>query len=195
MAKKEMTLLEKAGTVLKDPKGFFDAIKREDGVKNAFIFIAAASLVPTVISILAAALGLSQAANAIESLGFLSIYLLIPVFYVLSVLLYFVQAGILHIFVFMAGGKKGYHSTYKALAYGNLPSTLVSWIPLIGFIGTLWSLYLVILGISKLHEITMLRALIAVIVPALAIFLFIVFAAAFWALGGFNPGISPILAK
>ena len=61
----------------------------------------------------------------------------------------FVGGAWLHIFVLLFGGRKGYLQTVKALIYGSTPGLLISWIPVIGIIGALWTLILEILGIQE----------------------------------------------
>jgi hypothetical protein len=77
----------------------------------------------------------------------------------------------LHMFVWLLGGRKEYFQTLKALMYGSTPGLLISWIPIIGFIGALWTLILVTLGIQELQEMSPGRAVAAVI---LAIIIFMV---------------------
>lgn len=79
----------------------------------------------------------------------------------------------LHIFVWLLGGRKDYFQTLKALMYGSTPGLLISWIPIIGFIGALWTLILVTLGIQELQEISTGRAVAAVIF-AIVIFMVII---------------------
>jgi hypothetical protein len=79
----------------------------------------------------------------------------------------------LHMFVWLLGGRKEYFQTLKALMYGSTPGLLISWIPIIGFIGALWTLILVILGIQELQEMTPGRAVAAVIL-AIVIFMVII---------------------
>lgn len=68
----------------------------------------------------------------------------------------------LHLWVYLFGGRRGIWQSLKALMYGNTPSLLFGWIPFIGFVFTLWSLVLGILGIRELHKISSLRAILAV---------------------------------
>ncbi len=89
----------------------------------------------------------------------------------------FVGGAWLHIFVWLLGGRKGYLQTVKTLMYGSTPGLLISWIPIIGIIGALWSLILEILGIQELQEMSTGRAAAAVIL-AVVILVIIVIAVA-----------------
>ncbi len=76
----------------------------------------------------------------------------------------FIFAGLLHIFVKILKGHGKYSETFKASVYANTPYALFFWVPLVGFIFELWGLYLLIKGLAKLHEISMLRALTSVLI-------------------------------
>jgi len=101
-----------------------------------------------------------------------------------AVVLLFIGAAWLHLWVYLFGGRKGYRETLKALAFGETPALLLGWIPLVGFLAGLWSLALSILGVRELQGISTARALgavfLAVIIPLLvlvllALFLFIAY--------------------
>lgn len=85
----------------------------------------------------------------------------------------FIGGAWLHIFVWVLGGRKDYFQTVKALMYGSTPGLLISWIPIIGFIGALWTLILVTLGIQELQQMSTGRAVAAVIL-AVVIFMIII---------------------
>jgi hypothetical protein len=68
----------------------------------------------------------------------------------------------LHLWVYIFGGRRGIWQTLKAVMYGNTPFLLFGWIPFIGFVFTLWSLVLGIIGIRELQEISSLKATLAV---------------------------------
>ena len=81
----------------------------------------------------------------------------------------FIGAAIIHIFVILLGGKKGYAQTTKALAYGMTPQLLLGWIPFIGIIAGIWALIVEILGIRELQEMSTGKAVLAVILPVIII--------------------------
>lgn len=68
----------------------------------------------------------------------------------------------LHLWVYLFGGRRGIMQTIHAVIYGSTPRLLFGWIPFIGFIFTLWSLALGILGVRELQEIDSLKATLAV---------------------------------
>jgi hypothetical protein len=90
----------------------------------------------------------------------------------------FIGGAWLHIFVWLLGGRKGYVQTVKAVMYGSTPGLLLSWIPIIGFIGGIWSIILEILGIRELQEISTGRAIAAVILAVVIILIIVALIAA-----------------
>jgi hypothetical protein len=88
-------------------------------------------------------------------------------------------AAWLHLWVYLFGGRKGIMQTLKAIIYGHTPRLLLGWIPFIGFIFMLWSLVLAILGICELHEMSTLKAIlavaIAVMIPVILLILIVAY--------------------
>lgn len=114
-----------------------------------------------------------------------------------------ISALILHIFVLLLGGERGYSETFAVLEYSSAltPITsLLSFIPLLGALANLlvgiYTLYVEIKGIEVFQEMSTGRAAVAVILPAViaVILLFVVIFAGMMAifasqssLGGITP--------
>lgn len=81
----------------------------------------------------------------------------------------FIGGIILHIFVYIAGGRKGLTTTVRAVIYSITPNLIFGWIPVIGFLAMFWTLALEILAIKELHEISTTRAFVAVFMPAIVL--------------------------
>ncbi|MDQ3862926.1 MAG: YIP1 family protein, partial [Actinomycetota bacterium] len=58
----------------------------------------------------------------------------------------------------------GYEATLRVSAYSS-ETSLVSWIPFIGWIASLYGIYLAIVGIREVHNTTTGRAAIVVLIP------------------------------
>lgn len=86
----------------------------------------------------------------------------------------------LHLWVYIFGGRRGIWQTLKAVMYGNTPYLLFGWIPFIGFVFTLWSLALGILGIRELQEINSLKATLAVALAVMIPLILLLILAAFF---------------
>ncbi len=109
-------------------------------------------------------------AGGVAALGILWMVIATIVFIIVfGVIALFIGGIILHICVFIAGGRKGFTTTIRAAIYSLTPNLIFGWIPLIGFIAWFWSLALEILAIKELHEISTTRAFIAVFLPAILI--------------------------
>ena len=86
-----------------------------------------------------------------------------------SVILIILLTAWIHLWVYLFGGRKGIMQTFKAILYGDTPNLLLGWIPFIGIIFTLWSLVLGILGIRELQEISTRNAVLAVAIAIITL--------------------------
>jgi hypothetical protein len=70
----------------------------------------------------------------------------------------FVGAGWLYLFVRLFNVSNDYPSAFKVTVYSSVPSALFGWIPIVGGIVAIYSIYLEILAVSRIYDITMGRA-------------------------------------
>ena len=178
-------LVDKAKLVMTNPFKFFQSIKSE-GIKDAFKYLALLSLVYMVVLIIAFSVpslsilgGAEGLAPLLGPYGSATGVALAVVLYIMGLVLSFVSVGIIHLFVKLMKGKGDYGATYKALIYASTPSMLLGWIPYIGTIIGLYTLYLELKGVSILHKIGMGRALLAVLVIPVVVIFVLVFAVAY----------------
>ncbi|MFB6089195.1 MAG: YIP1 family protein [Candidatus Aenigmatarchaeota archaeon] len=82
----------------------------------------------------------------------------------------FVIAAISHVLLIVVGGKGSYEGTLRVVAY-TTAFLLISWIPVLGILIGIYALYVVLIGYSNVHEISKGRALLALLIPMLAILL------------------------
>lgn len=152
-------MLEKAKLVALKPKEFFAKVRNEKGISAAFKYLALVSMVhvignylvsPDIYEVSAIASWLSKEVVSVFS-------------YATMLLSLFISAGIAHVLARLLGGNGKYYETYKAYVYGSTPSFLLGWIPIIGVLGSLYALYLSVLGVSKYHKISLWRAVAAVV--------------------------------
>jgi len=182
-----MEVLNKIQQVLSSPDKFFESVKKEP-LGPAFKYLAVIMLVPTVLMLIFAyaatsiftmifgpmlmMLGGTQSVPLLGMLtGILTTFAIIGVilWYICGLLGSFIGSAVLHVFVYLLGGKNGYSNTYKTAAYATTPSTLIGWIPLIGFIFGLWSLVLEVKGLKALQGMTTGRAVLAILLPVIII--------------------------
>ena len=108
----------------------------------------------------------------------------IVVMIIAGVIALFIGGIILHIFVYIAGGRKDVSTTLRAFIYSSTPNLLFGWIPLIGFLAGLWSLVLQVMAIRELHEISTARAVAAVVLPYIIMLILVVLTLSFFLISG-----------
>jgi hypothetical protein len=157
--------------VVTAPVGFFRGIRREGDFVNPLIF---AIICYEISAILGGLLGLvGVGMGGTQGFGsFLIGIILAPIGAAIGL---FIGAGILHLLVMLIVGSRnsGYEGTFRVGAYSSVTS-LVSWIPIIGLIASLYGIYLAIVGIREVHTTTTGKAALVVLIPAIVVFILIV---------------------
>ena len=72
-----------------------------------------------------------------------------------------------HLFVYIFGGRNGIKRSVQTLLYGATPTIAVSWIPIVQLLVAFYSIYVNLIGLKKLHEISTMRAVLAYMIPFL----------------------------
>jgi hypothetical protein len=169
-----LDFIEKVKGFLMEPSKTFDAVK-EDTLEEAIKYYA---IIAAIYSALSAILLAFAGALLGSMMGFRNLGMMMGpgagaaiLFFIMSMIFViigaFIGGAILHIFVYFVGGRKGIEQTIKVVMYGATPWLLLGWIPLIGFITSIWSLVLEILGIRQLQELTTGKAVLAVLIPVI----------------------------
>jgi len=101
--------------------------------------------------------------------------------YIGSLMGTFITAGIYHIIAMIFGARKSYSETYKAFTYASTPFLIIGWVSILlilvhfyAYIGAaiiiaVWSLIVLIKGLSKLQEISGKRAAAIVLLPVIVV--------------------------
>jgi hypothetical protein len=86
----------------------------------------------------------------------------------------FLTALVTHLMVLLVvgSGHSGFGATFRIVSYSSVTS-LLGWIPFIGWIFSLYRLYLATVGIREMHGTTTGRALVVVLLPAVLILLLV----------------------
>jgi hypothetical protein len=207
--------------ILTSPTEFFQAAKA-DHLGDAFKYYAMVALIPMIImlivSLVAPELLFSSFATGMGGTGsmvgtsliagiFASIaFIMVLVGYVVSLVGTFIIAGIYHIIALIFGARKPYSETYKAFTYAATPFLLVGWISfllylihLFAYLAAavlfgLWSLVILIKGLSVMQNMSGTRAAIVVLLPAIIAFVLAFFSVLFFALGVMSTGPSYYVA-
>jgi hypothetical protein len=87
----------------------------------------------------------------------------------------FLTALVTHLLVILVvgSGHSGFGATFRIVSYSSVTS-LLGWIPFIGWIFSLYRLYLATVGIREMHSTTTGRALLVVLLPAILILVLVV---------------------
>lgn len=154
--------------VVLETADFFRGIVRQGDFLNPLIF---ALICYEVSAILGGLLGLAGLGGEQGVGAFLGSILLAPIFAAIGLL---IGAGILHLLVMLIVGSNnaGFEGTFRVGAYSSV-TLLVSWIPFIGWIASLYGIYLAIVGIREVHNTTTGKAALAVLIPAIVVFVLV----------------------
>jgi hypothetical protein len=154
--------------VVLQPVDFYRGILRRGDFLNPLIFAIICYEIYTILSGILALAGIGQQQGFG---GFIVSLILAPI---LAAIGLFIVAGILHLLVMLivGSGNSGYESTFRVGAYAAVTS-LVSWIPIIGWIASLYGIYLGIVGIREVHATTTGKAALVVLIPAAVLFVLV----------------------
>ncbi len=182
-----MDFFEKVKGFLLEPSKTFDATKEEDLSEAIKYYAVIAAIYSAIFAVLLAFVGtLFGSMMGRRNLGMLmgtgagagGAIIFFILFIIAVIIGAFIGGAILHIFVYIVGGRKGIAQTIKAVMYGSTPGLILGWIPIIGFIAAIWSLVVEIIGIRQLHELTTEKAVLAVLIPIIiAVILAVIVAA------------------
>lgn len=161
-----MHFLEKIKLVIKSPSKFYKNISHERGFRKPFVYFALLSIVFAIGNLASEIVYPSVPSVLLASIHPWIVYLLAPVGWLFSLVASFLVAAIFHVFVYMLGGKQGYLQTYKSYVYGTTPHLLLGWVPFLGMLTGLYSMfYLLPKGLSIQQKMSMGRAVAVVVVP------------------------------
>ena len=157
-------------SVVTAPADFFRGIRRQGDFVNPLIFAIICYEVSAILG------GLLSLAGVIGSRGFGAFLVSIILAPIGAAIGLFIGAGILHLLVMLFVGSRnsGFEGTFRVSAYSSVTS-LVSWIPIIGLIASLYGVYIAIMGIREVHSTTTGRAALVVLIPVVVIIILLVF--------------------
>jgi hypothetical protein len=160
------TFISTVQRVVLQPADFYRGILRQGDFINPLIF---AIICYEVSAILGGIIGLAFGNRGFG--GFIVGIILAPIFAAIGL---FIGAGIIHLLVMLIIGSRnaGFEGTFRVSAYSSVTS-LVSWIPFIGWIASLYGIYLAIIGIREVHTTTTGKAALVVLIPAAVVLLLV----------------------
>lgn len=137
----------------------FEELTKDTGYSISFIYLVACLLLSLPFYLLSGVLG----GSLLETL------LSFPFFFVMVVPFSYLLYGIQFVMLKLLGGKATFLKSVQVFIYGNTPGIIFGNIPCLGFIAALIGLSNVVIGSAKIHQISLLRAIIALIVLPLLI--------------------------
>jgi hypothetical protein len=165
--------------VVLQPTAFFAGLPRQGNLLNPLVF----ALICIEISVILIGLltfidvpgGITWFFGARGNQGWLAFLggvVLAPIAGAVSI---FLTALVTHLLVMIVVGSShsGFGATFRIVAYSSVTS-LVGWIPFIGWLASLYRLYLATVGIREMHATTTGRALLVVLLPAILILVLVV---------------------
>jgi len=163
----EFGFWDKIKYIFSDPNLFFEKVKTEKGIKNSLLTYVILGTFFSVVSY-----GFSMAMTGLMSGG----YGLFSGFNLLSAgaLFYFLGAGIIMTFVYSAlihviiiafKGEGAYSGSYNVYTYSMIPYLILNVVPMVGFAAIIYSAILMIIGISKIHNLSKGKSALAVLLP------------------------------
>jgi len=155
--------------VLTNPEGFFSEMPKEGGYGEPLKF---ATINFAIFGLLSGIVAVVMKGSSPTS--------------IVSTLIGAVIGGIIGLFIFgiilfilfkIVGGSGSYEGTVRILSYTSA-TQILTWIPLIGILAALYSIWLNIVGGKHVHNISTVRSAIAVLIPVVIIVILVVVLAA-----------------
>ena len=162
--------------VVLQPVGFFAALPRSGSLLNPLIFALICTEVSVILGGILRLAGLGEGFVAgygfqvpeNQDFGeFVGSVIFAPIGGAISV---FVIAGIAHLLVRLVVGatNQGFGATFRVASYASVTS-LVSWIPIIGGLLSLYGIYLAVVGIREMHGTTTGKAVLVILIPVIVV--------------------------
>ena len=165
--------------VVLQPQAFFAGLPRQGGLLGPLVF----ALVCVEVSVLLVGLltflgvpgGLTSLLGASGDQGLLAFLGGLVVAPIAGAVGVFLTALVTHLLVILVVGQghSGFGATFRIVAYSSVTS-LAGWIPFVGWLFSLYRLYLATVGIREMHATTTGKALLVVLLPAILVLALVV---------------------
>ena len=164
--------------VVLQPTAFFAGLPRQGSLLSPLVFalicIEVSAVLVGLFTFLGVPGGLTWLFGVRDDQGFLAFLgglVIAPIAGTVGLLLTALVTHLLVILV-VGSGHSGFGATFRIISYSSVTS-LLGWIPFIGWIFSLYRLYLATVGIREMHSTTTGRALVVVLLPAVLILLLV----------------------
>ncbi len=160
--------------VMFDPINFYGKLSKKEKYSEAakyFLKVQAIASAIIIIGFGSILSGLLMVRNAVSgglggNVGLILLMLILtyPLMLLFAWGMLYVGAGILHLFVLLFGGKKGYVETFKVTAYSISPN-IFGMIPFINYLAMAYALVLQVIGIKERQQLSWGKSAAAVLMP------------------------------
>ena len=164
--------------VLLQPAAFFTGLPRQGSFLGPLVFalicIEVSAIITGLLSFVDVPGGITSFFGASGDQGFLAFLgglVIVPIAGTVGV---FLTALLTHLLVLLlvGSGHSGFGATFRIVSYSSVTS-LFGWLPFIGWVFSLYRLYLAIVGVREMHSTTTGRALLVVLLPAILVLLLV----------------------
>jgi hypothetical protein len=161
------------------PTAFFAGLPRQGNLLNPLVFalicIEISAILVGLLTFVDVPGGITWLFGVREDQGFLAFLGGLVIAPLAGTVGIFLTALVTHLLVVLVvgSGHSGFGSTFRIVAYSSVTG-LVGWIPFVGWLASLYRLYLATVGIREMHATTTGRALLVVLLPAILILVLVV---------------------
>jgi hypothetical protein len=164
--------------VVLQPAAFFAGLPRQGSFLGPLVFalicIEVSALLVGLLTFIDVPGGITTMLGAAGNQGFLAFLGGLVITPIAATVGIFLTALVTHLLVILVvgSGHSGFGATFRIISYSSVTS-LLGWIPYVGWIFSLYRLYLATVGIREMHGTTTGRALLVVLLPAILVLLLV----------------------
>ena len=164
--------------VLLQPAAFFAGLPRQGSFVGPLVFalicIEVSALLIGLLTFIDVPGGITWLFGARGDQGFLAFVGGLVITPIAGTVGIFLSALVTHLLVILVvgPGHSGFGATFRIVSYSSVTS-LLGWIPFIGWIFSLYRLFLATVGIREMHSTTTGRALLVVLLPAIIVLILV----------------------
>jgi hypothetical protein len=165
--------------VVLQPRAFFAGLTRQGSFLGPLVFalicIEVSALLVGLLTFLDVPGGVTWLFGARGDQGFLEFLGGLVIAPIAGAVGVFLSALVTHVLVILVvgSGHSGFGATFRVVSYSSVTS-LLGWIPFVGWIFSVYRLYLATVGIREMHSTSTGRALLVVLLPAILILILVV---------------------
>lgn len=175
----EFGFWDKLKYLFSNPNFFFEKVKSEDGIKNALLMYSIVGAFMASINFIFSFMYLGYMGRMIGGYGEEIYSFLMPLYafggVAVGIIITFLYSGLIHAIIIAFKGEGSYSDTYKVYTYSMIPFLILTAVPIVGYLSIIYSFTLMIIGISKLHNISKGKSALACLLPAIFILGILIF--------------------